>query len=126
MKLLSVAVEERLIPVNPIRARHRGRQRSDRRVERMRATPSQVLADAENIARLTNAGADAELLIVTAAWTGARWGEIAALQRRSTHLDDGVIVIDPLIGAMIESSRGIELGPPNTAESARTITMSRS
>jgi len=126
MKLLSAAVEERLIPVNPIRARHRGRQRSDRRVERMRATPSQVLAVAENIARLPNAGADAELLIVTAAWTGARWGEIAALQRRSTHLDDGVIVIDPLIGAMIESSRGIELGPPNTAESARTITMSRS
>jgi hypothetical protein len=41
----------------------------------------------------------------------ARWGEIAALQRRNTHLDDGVIVIDPLIGAMIESSRGIELGP---------------
>jgi integrase len=73
--------------------------------------------------RLPTAGAGAELLIVTAAWTGARWGEIAALQRRNTHLDDGVIVIDPLIGAMIESNRGIELGPPKTAESARTITL---
>ena len=45
------------------------------------------------------------------------------LQRRNTHLDDGVIVIDPLIGAMIESTRGIALGPPKTAESARTITL---
>jgi integrase len=121
--LLSDAVDERLIPVNPIRARHRGRRRSDRRIERMWATPSEVLAVADNIARLPTAGAGAELLIVTAAWTGARWGEIAALQRVNTHLDDGVIVIDPLIGAMIESSRGIELGPPKTAESARTITL---
>src|SRR4029079_3927533 len=82
-----------------------------------------VLAVADNIARLPTAGTGAELLIVTAAWTGARWGEIAALQRRNTHLDDGVIVIDPLTGAMIESSRGIALGPPKTAESARTITL---
>ena len=110
--LLSDAVDERLIPVNPIRARHRGRRRSDRRVERLWATPSQVLAVADNIARLPTAGTGAELLVVTAAWTGARWGEIAALQRRNTHLDDGVIVIDPLLGAMIESSRGIALGPP--------------
>ena len=121
--LLSDAADERLIPVNPIRARHRGRRRSDRRVERIWATPSEVLAVADNVARLPTAGTGAELLIVTAAWTGARWGEIAALQRRNTHLDDGVIVIDPHIGAMIESSRGIELGPPKTAESARTITL---
>ena len=68
--LLSDAVDERLIAVNPIRARHRGRRRSDRRVERLWATPSQVLAVADNIARLPTAGAGAELLIVTAAWTG--------------------------------------------------------
>ena len=43
----------------------------------------------------------------------------------NTHLDpDGChLVIDPLIGALIESSRGVELGPPKTAESARTITL---
>ena len=33
------------------------------------------------------------------------------------------MVIDPHVGALIESSRGIELGPPKTAESARTITL---
>ena len=121
--LLSDAADERLIVANPIRARHRGRRRSDRRVERMWATPSEVLAVADNAARLPIGGPAAALLIVTAAWTGARWGEIAALQRDNTHLEDGVIVIDPIIGAMIESSRGIELGPPKTAESARTITL---
>jgi integrase len=121
--LLSDAADERLIVVNPIRARHRGRRRSDRRVERMWATPSEVLAVADNSARLPIGGPAAAVLIVTAAWTGVRWGEIAALRRDNTHLEDGVIVIDPIIGAMIESSRGLELGPPKTAESARTITL---
>jgi ferredoxin len=35
----------------------------------------------------------------------------------------GYIVIDPHIGAVVESSRGVELAPPKTAESARTITV---
>jgi integrase len=56
-----------------------------------------------------------------------RWGEIVALQRHNTHLDTplgvGCLVVDPHVGAMIESSRGVELGPPKTAESARTITV---
>jgi integrase len=98
--LLSDAADERLIVANPIRARRRGRRRSDRRVERMWATPSEVLAVADNAARLPIGGSAAALLIVTAAWTGVRWGEIAALQRDNTHLEDGVIV--PIIGAMIE------------------------
>jgi integrase len=41
-----------------------------------------------------------------------------------THLDNvdgGYIVIDPHVGAVVESSRGVELAPPKTAESARTI-----
>ena len=58
----------------------------------MWATPSEVLAVADNAARLPIGGPAAALLIVTAAWTGARWGEIAALQRDKTHLEDGVIV----------------------------------
>jgi hypothetical protein len=49
-------------------------------------------------------------------------GEIAALNR-TTPSRRRVIVIDPIIGAVIESSRRIELGPPKTAESARTITL---
>jgi hypothetical protein len=77
--LLSDAADEPLIATNPVRARHRGRRRSDRRVERMWATPGEVLAVADNAARLPVGGPAAALLIVTAAWTGAQWGEIAVV-----------------------------------------------
>ena len=86
MKLLSLlladAAEERLIPANPIRARHRGRRRTERIPERIWATPAEVLAVADNAARLPGGGPDAAILIVTAAWTGARWGE---LDRAAAH-----------------------------------------
>ena len=85
-----------------------------------------MFAVADNAAQLPYGGVAAAVLIVTAAWTGARWGEIAALQRHNTHLDGadaGYLVIVPVVGAMIECSRGIELGPPKTTESARTITL---
>ncbi len=73
----------------------------------------------------------APVLIVAAAWTGARWGELTGLQRIHTHLDtgadngagSGVIVIDPGLGTLHESSRGLALGPPKTVESAGTITL---
>lgn len=121
--LLSDAVEERLIVANPIRARRRGRHRPARRVERIWATPQEALAVADNAARLPGGGPGAAVLIVTAAWTGARWGELVGLQRCNTHLERGEIVIDPDIGSLHESSRGLELGPPKTAESARTISL---
>lgn len=127
MKLLSLlladAAEERLIAANPIRARRRGRHRATRRPERIWATPEEALGVADNAARLPGAGPGAAVLIVTAAWTGARWGELVGLQRHHTHLDDRTIVIDPDYGSLHESSRGLELGPPKTAESARTITL---
>ncbi|WP_308283077.1 tyrosine-type recombinase/integrase [Pseudonocardia nigra] len=127
MKLLSLlladAAEERLIVANPIRARRRGRHRRARRTERIWANPVEALAVADNAARLPGAGPGAAILIVTAAWTGARWGELVGLQRSNTHLDDGAIVIDPDIGALHESSQGLHLGPPKTAESARTIAL---
>ena len=133
MKLLSLlladAAEERLIPANPIRARRRGRRRAERRTERVWATPAEVLAVADNAARLPGGGPDAAILIVTAAWTGARWGELAGLQRtqhppRPRHRRAAGRRDRPATWARcIESSRGLELGPPKTAESARTITL---
>jgi integrase len=130
--LLTDAADERLIPANPIRTHRRGRHRHTRTPERMWATHEQALALADNAAQLPTAGTAAALLLVTAAWTGARWGELAGLHRHHTHLDHisdhgdgaiGCIVIDPHHGALIESSRGLELGPPKTVESARTIAL---
>jgi integrase len=63
------------------------------------------------------------LLIVTAAWTGTRWGEIAGLQRDNTHLDDGVIVIDRHAGGLHESGTRMWLGPPKTEALVRVITL---
>jgi integrase len=121
--LLADAAEERLIVANPIRARRRGRHRRTRRTERIWATPAEALAVADNAAHLPGAGPGAAVLIVTAAWTGARWGELVGLQRPNLHLDDAALVVDPDVGALHESSQGLHLGPPKTVESARTIAL---
>jgi integrase len=66
-------------------------------------------------------GAVAELLVITTAWTGCRWGEMAGLQRDRVDLRRGVITIDPEVGALHESAHGLWLGPPKTPSSAREI-----
>jgi integrase len=55
--------------------------------------PEQVARIAEQAARL--GGPSAGLLVITTAWTGCRWGEIAGLQRDQVDLDRGTITIDP-------------------------------
>ncbi|MDU0293962.1 tyrosine-type recombinase/integrase [Saccharothrix longispora] len=119
--MLADAVDDRLIPANPIRPRRRGKRTREKTRERVWATHQQALRIADNAALLL--GPWAGTLMVTAAWTGARWGELAGLQRHNTHLDDARIVIDPDIGALHEISGQFDLGPPKTAESARTITL---
>ncbi|WP_162830130.1 hypothetical protein [Amycolatopsis palatopharyngis] len=63
------------------------------------------------------------LLVVTAGWTGARWGELTGLRRVNTHLDDGCLVIDPDTGCLHEGTHQLWIGPPKTPASARTITL---
>ena len=127
--MLADAVDERLIPVNPIRPQRRGRRTHEPVPEAVWATPTQAVRVALNAARL--AGPDAALLILTAAWTGARWGELTGLHRTNIHLTPssgttsgrGEVVIDPRIGALHEVDQRLFLGAPKTAESARTITL---
>ncbi|MGD9527827.1 tyrosine-type recombinase/integrase [Pseudonocardia sp.] len=122
--MLADAADERLIPANPIRPRRRGRRRHEPVTEPVWATPAQALAVAVNAARL--AGPTAGILLLTAAWTGARWGELTGLHRDNLTLtSDGVgrIVIDPHVGALHEVDTMLYLGPPKTAESARPITL---
>jgi integrase len=123
--LLDDAVNQHLIPTSPARQyRRRGRRRdhAPTRVEKVFAMPEHVLRIAEQASEL--GGRSAGLLIITAAWTGCRWGEITGLQRDHVHLDRGVIVIDPDYGALHESAaHGLWLGPPKTPASARTITL---
>ena len=124
--LLADAAEARLIVANPIRAHRRGRRRAPPRSERIWATPEQVLRTADNAARLPGGGPGDAVMIAIAGWTGVRWGEITGLRRSNTFVDDdgtGSFRIDPKVGALIESSQGLELGPPKTAESARRVTL---
>jgi integrase len=114
------AADDKLIAANPIRPRRRGKRTRVKPREQIWATPQEALQVADNAAAAL-VGPWTGVLIVTAAWTGARWGELAGLQRPNVHLDDGTIVIDPDIGALHEVSGHFELGPPKTAESARTI-----
>jgi integrase len=123
--MLADAVQERLIPTNPVRAQRRGRRHHTRRRDIAWATPEQAVAIAVQAGELV--GPWAAMLVITAAWTGARWGELTGLQRHNLHLDPaqghGRIVIDPRDGALHEVGAQMFLGPPKTAESARTITL---
>ncbi|NGY66373.1 hypothetical protein G7043_46545 [Lentzea sp. NEAU-D13] len=85
------------------------------------ATPTEILRIAEQAAALDDDIAG--LLIITAAWTGCRWGEPTGLRRDNIDLDRSVLIIDPRTGALHESAHTRWLGSPKTASSARTITL---
>ncbi len=126
VKLLSMilgdAVRQRLIAVNPVRLRRRRGRRSRVLVaERVWASPEQVLRIADQAGVL--GGEVARLLVITAAWTGCRWGELAALHRDNLDLDAGGLVVDAEVGSLHESRGRRWLGPPKTPSSARTIVL---
>ncbi|MCX5440904.1 hypothetical protein [Streptomyces sp. NBC_00063] len=79
--VMAAAVTERLIPDNPVRIpRQRGRER--RGEDQLWATEHEVISLARRIAHL--ADPTQGLLVITAAYTGMRWGELASLRRPSS------------------------------------------
>ena len=60
-------------------------------------------------------------LVLTAAYTGMRWGELAGLSRDHLDTHHGMIHIDPHVGALHEVEGRLFLGPPKTADSVREI-----
>jgi len=128
-QILTDAAEDKLIIANPIRPRRRGRRNHVARIpEKVWAQPAEVLRIADQVAAFY--GPVGATLVVTAGWTGARWGELTGLQRHNLHLfddDTGFLIIDPQNGALHESAGGrLWLGPPKTDASARTITLNPS
>jgi integrase len=111
--LLREAVADRRIPFNPC---HGVRTVTGARAERPHATTGQVLTIADRVSRDSD-----RALIITAAYTGMRWGELAGLARTHTHLDDGLLRVDPDVGALHEVGGTLYLGPPKTRDSARDI-----
>ena len=112
--ILGEAVDEGLIGTNPCR---KLRITFTERPERPHATPDEVVAISARMP--TGAG----LMILTAAYTGLRWGELAGLQWTHTHLDDACprIDVDATDGALHELGGRLQLGPPKSTASARTV-----
>jgi len=110
--ILGEAVDEELIGSNPCL---RLRVNVGDRPERPHATPDEIDALA---ARVTRHNA---VLVTAAAYTGMRWGELTGLQWSRTNLDAGEITIDPEVGALHEINGVLQLGPPKTPASIRTV-----
>ncbi|MFD6262884.1 tyrosine-type recombinase/integrase [Micromonospora chalcea] len=115
--VLQEAVEDRRIPFNPCRGI---RIPKGIRAERPHATAEQVAAIVARQARPSDG-----LMILTAAYTGMRWGELAGLHRDNLDLTTGSIYVDPDVGALHEVEGKLYLGPPKTNDSVRHIRLPR-
>jgi integrase len=111
--LMREAVADRRIPINPC---HGVKVVTRQPAERPTATATQVNQIASRITRRAD-----QILVITAAYTGMRWGELTGLARANTHLDDALLRVDPTVGALHEVRGRLYLGPPKTAGSARDI-----
>jgi integrase len=111
--VLQEAVEDRRIPFNPCRG---VRVTTGGRPERPHATTEQVAAIATRMRRPVD-----ELIVITAAYTGMRWGELTGLARDNVDLDAANIFVHPDVGALHEVDGHLYLGPPKTPDSVRHI-----
>lgn len=115
--VLQEAVEDRRVPFNPCRG---VRIPKGIRAERPHATAEQVAAIVARQARRSDG-----LLILTAAYTGMRWGELTGLTRDNVDLTTGSIHVHPNVGALHEVEGKLFLGPPKTNDSVRHIRLPR-
>ncbi|WP_432181370.1 tyrosine-type recombinase/integrase [Streptomyces sp. NBC_00063] len=118
--VMAAAVTERLIPDNPVRIpRQRGRERLGE--DQLWATEHEVISLARRITHL--ADPTQGLLVITAAYTGMRWGELAALRRLAHNPQAATLTILPDTGNLLEVDGRHGYGPPKTAASVRTVTL---
>lgn len=110
--ILGDALEDGLITTSPCRKLRLGTE-PPRTYET--ATPAEV----EHIAARCSP-ADA-LLIRTAAYTGLRFSELAALRWTNLDLTHGMLTVDASTGALHDVTGSLTLGPPKTPTSARTV-----
>jgi integrase len=124
--VMSAAVEERMIASNPIQSLRLPGSRTHHPapgLHQVRNKPvptgKQVLAIAKRAEQL--GGRAAYALVVTAAFTGMRWGEITGLAKPNCRTADGYLLIAPDVGALHEVGGKLWLGPPKSRAAARRI-----
>jgi integrase len=108
--MLNTAVSDELLLRNPCLVRGAGVARSG---ERTTATLAQVEALAEAVPPRYR------LLILLAAWSGARWGELVALSLDRLDLERGTMRIDRQYVELEDNS--LVLDTPKTAAGIRTV-----
>ncbi|SCL67507.1 Site-specific recombinase XerD [Micromonospora citrea] len=110
--ILNTAVkEDELIRQNPCRIPGYDRYHTP---ERPVATVAQVLALAERMPPRFSA------LVIVAAFSGLRWGELAALRRSDVDLAAGTVRVPRKLAAL---RNGMEFGPPKSEAGNRTVTL---
>lgn len=125
--VLTAAVEERMIATNPIQGLRinepRARQTNGHAAQPSRRRPIPTTEQIPAIAHRAEilGGRSAYVMVLIAAYTGMRWGEISGLGRSNCHPKDLLIDIDPDIGALHEVGGRLWLGPPKTDAAARRI-----
>jgi hypothetical protein len=102
--VLSEAVEDRRIPHNPCR---NIRVDPGIRPERPHATPAQVAAIAGRIRRPVD-----QAMVITAAYTGMRWGELAGLSRENIDLHHASIQSTPTSALCTKSTASCSSARP--------------
>ena len=108
--ICTTAVEDNLIPRNPCSIRGAGQERPS---ERPMFTLAQVQALAGTVDDRWRA------LILMAAWTGLRIGELAALRREDLDLEGGTVTVKTAVVDVIGEAR--TYGPPKSAAGKRKV-----
>jgi integrase len=103
--------EDGLVRENPCRIKGYDR---DRIAERPIATVEQVYALADAMPERFYA------LVIVAALTGLRWGELAALERGDIDLAQGTVRV---VRTLVKIGNQLELGPPKSAAGVRVVAL---
>lgn len=108
--ILTVAVQDGLIPANPCTLRGAGTIKAK---ERTPATPTEVATIAEHMPERYAAA------VHVAAWSGLRAGELFALTRSHVDLRAGTVRVDRALVHV--PGQPLRFGPPKTVSSLRTV-----
>jgi integrase len=119
--VLNAAVQEQVIAVNPCLNLKISSRTSGGNPRHGRPIPQErhILPLAARAGRL--GGRTAEILVLTAAFTGMRWGELAGLARPNCRTSENMIWIHADVGALHEVRGQLWLGPPKSPAAVRRI-----
>ncbi|MUN39435.1 tyrosine-type recombinase/integrase [Actinomadura litoris] len=121
--VLTAAVDERMLARNPVQGLRIPRTTTSANAPRRRARPVPSSTQAHQITERIRrtGGRNAQVMAITAAWTGLRWGELAGLDRVNCHTGEGYLLIGPDVGSLHEVAGKLWLGPPKSEAAVRRI-----